>query len=206
MFQCFFEIDPSVRADALKTISHAVDFWTLSWLEFHDRTPFSSGARGARPPIASHSSVSSAISSTPGTQLRRDSSFMQFDDVFGGDGDESPSMRRKDSTPYSPDRDDVSGWASMVRECATYTSEESNSYFDQETTFSNKGIGAIETGVEDVNWAGRLVAREIWGVEEMRVNLENYYCWLLRFSVDCPFLNVRRGCKEILARAEVRMT
>lgn len=126
---------------------------------------------------------------------------MQFEDVFGGDGDEP--LRRKDSVQWTPDRDDVSRWASMVRECATYTSEESSSYFDQEFTFSNKGIGAVDSMSEEVTWAGRQVVAELWSLEEMRLNLENFYRWLLRFSVDCPYLNVRRGCKEILARAEV---
>lgn len=55
----------------------------------------------------------------------------------------------------------------------------------------------------DLNWMAKTIVEETWGIEEVKVNLNSYYTWLLRFSVDCPFRDVRTGCKDILSRAEV---
>jgi hypothetical protein len=208
LFQCFFENDdPSIRADALKTLGHVFGYWSNLWLDYQCKTPVSPAL--TRPPLARHSSSGSGMSSASGNLLRRDSSFkMQFDDIFGADGDDIfsnfGSMRRKDSvvsSPLTPDRE--CAWTTFVGECAVSPSDVSSPAVDRECAFSNKGIGAIDTAIADVNWAGKMVTAETWGVEDMRSNLENFERWLLRFSIDCPHKDVRKGCKEILRRAEV---
>lgn len=204
LFQCFFEPDPAIRQEALKAIGHVVEFWTHSWLEYHCRTPISP-MRTGRPPLARHSSSGSGFSNPTGTILRRDSTLMQFDDLFGVDGDDvfnNGYPRRKDSTTgETPDRDEP-GWSVFSGECAVSLSDTSSYPTDLEFRFSNRGLGIIDFSVAEVSWAGKLVADESWGVEQMRINLEDYFTWLLRFSVDCVYKDVRKGCQAILQRAE----
>jgi len=205
LFQCFFEPDSAIRQEALKTIGYVVEFWTHSWLEYHCRTPISP-MRTGRPPLARHSSSGSGFSNPTGSILRRDSTLMQFDDLFGVDGDDvfnNGYPRRKDSTAgETPDRDEP-GWSVFSGECAISLSDTSSYPIDQEFRFSNRGLGIIDFSVAEVSWAGKLVADETWGVEQMRINLEDYFTWLLRFSVDCVYRDVRKGCQAILQRAEV---
>jgi len=202
LFQCFFEPDPAIRHEALKTIGHVVEFWTHSWLEYHCKSPI----HVARPPIARHSSGGSGFSNPTGNILRRDSTLMQFDDLFCVDGDDvfnNGGPRRKDSMAgETPDRDEP-GWSMFGGECAISLSDTSSLPADHEFTFSNRGLGTIDFSVADVSWTGKVVADENWGVEQMRINLEDYFTWLLRFSVDCVYKDVRKGCQAILQRAEV---
>jgi hypothetical protein len=190
-----------MREQALKTIGHVLDFWTQSWLEYHSRTPLS--PRSARPSIIRHSSSGSGVSSATGSLLRRDSTLMHFDDIFGVDGDDVfQNTRRKESvtsvTPLTPDREEI-GWTPFLADCAIASSPS----LDQEAKFPNCGLRTLDCAIDEINRAGKLVAEETWGMEQMRVNLDNFFTWLLRFSVDCPYQDVRKGCKAILQRAEV---
>jgi hypothetical protein len=193
----------------MKTLSHVVEFWTHSWLEFQHKTSLS--LRPTRPSIVRQLSSGSGTLSTPGYLMRRDSSFkMQFDDLFGIDGDDvfgnTGTLRRKDSAagavPLLSDTEEA-GWTSLTGEFAISSSDTSGPFTNPDFKFSNWGIGTINTTIEDINWIGKVVVEEIWGSDEMKVNLDSYYIWLLRFSFDCPFRDVRKGCKNILLRAEV---
>lgn len=134
---------------------------------------------------------------------------MHFEDVFGLDADDLTSVvtpRMLDNTPNSflpltPEKED--GWTSISGAEYAVSPTETSSFADGAVRFSNRGLGDFECANRDVAWAGRQVSEEYWGLEEMRVNLENFYTWLLRFSLDCPFKDVRKGCREILKRAEV---
>lgn len=136
---------------------------------------------------------------------------MHFEDVFGLDADDCTSAfimpRMLDTTPnpflpLTPEKEDV--WASISGLEYAISPTETGSFVDGAVGFSNRGLGEFEGSTNrDVAWAGRQVSEEIWGLEEMRINLDNFYTWLLRFSIDCPFKDVRKGCREILKRAEV---
>ena len=66
------------------------------------------------------------------------------------------------------------------------------------------------TGVE--NALGRDMKRSIEEIEdevltmdEMKVNLENYYLLLLRLTLDCPFKDVRKECRNIIHNVSVSL-
>lgn len=135
---------------------------------------------------------------------------MHFEDVFGLDADDFTSAfvpRMLDTTqnsflPLTPEKED--SWASISGLEYAISPTECSSFVEGAIRFSNRGLGEFEASASrDVAWAGRQVAEEVWGLEEMKINLENFYTWLLRFSIDCPFKDVRKGCREILKRAEV---
>lgn len=135
---------------------------------------------------------------------------MQFEDVFGLDADDSsalitprmPDMTSNPFLPLTPGKED--GWAAISGLEYAVSPIEMSSFADGAIRFSNRGLGEFWSSANiDVVWAGRQVAEEVWGLEEMNINLVNFYTWLLRFSIDCPFKDVRKGCREILQRAEV---
>jgi hypothetical protein len=128
---------------------------------------------------------------------------MNFDDIFGVDGDDVfHNPRRKESitsaAPSTPDREDI-GWTPFLADCAIASSP--SPY--PEAKFPNRGLRTIDCPIDEINRARGLVAEETWGLEQMGVNLDNFFTWLLRFSVDCPHPDVRKGCKSILRHAEV---
>lgn len=135
---------------------------------------------------------------------------MHFEDVFGVDGDDSSTLDhlvRKDSIhnsflPLTPERDD--GWTTLSGDFAASPTDASGSYADGAARFGNKWLAELDFANRDLAWTGHQVAEETWSVEEMKTNLENFYTWLLRFSIDCPFKDVRKGCRAILQKAEVR--
>lgn len=136
---------------------------------------------------------------------------MHFEDVFGLDTDDSTSafitprmleMTPNPFLPLTPEKEDC--WAAISGLEYAISPTETSSFAEGAIRFSNRGLGDFGSSASgDVAWAGRQVAEEVWGLEEMKMNLENFYAWLLRFSIDCPFKDVRKGCREILKRAEV---
>ncbi|PWW80840.1 PA26-domain-containing protein [Tuber magnatum] len=213
LFNCFFDEEPVVRTSALRILGLVVDHWTSAWQDYLRAPPGSSmSPRLMRPPLARQQSNGSGTSPAPPPSrniLRRDSSFkMHFEDVFGVDGDDSSTLDhpvRKDSIhnsflPLTPERDD--GWATLSGEFAVSPTDASGSFADGAIRFGNKWLAELDFANRDLAWTGRQVAEETWGVEEVKTNLENFYTWLLRFSIDCPFKDVRKGCRAILQRAE----
>lgn len=204
-----------MRTSALRTLAHVVDYWTVAWQDYLRASWTPASPRLNRPPIARQSGngpgVLPALPHTR-TLLRRDSSFkMHFEDVFGLDTDDSTSafvtplmldMTPNPFLPLTPEKED--NWTTISGLEYAISPTEASSFADGATRFSNRGLGDFGLSANgDVAWAGRQVAEEIWGPEEMKINLENFYAWLLRFSIDCPFKDVRKGCREILERAEV---
>jgi hypothetical protein len=133
---------------------------------------------------------------------------MHFDEVFGLDGDEgqvpgTPARKNSGvpSVPLTPEKE--FGWKSELNEFAISPSESSLPKMERDVKFCNKKIGTLDSISKDLRWAAKAISEEVWGLEEMKTNLDNYYSWLLRFSVDCPFEDVRTGCGEILMCAEV---
>jgi hypothetical protein len=134
---------------------------------------------------------------------------MHFEDVFGLDGDDALGLEPPGRTnsgfssflPLTPEKED--DWTSISADYAVSPVDISGSFADGGIRFSNKFLVDLESANRDLAWIGRQVSEEVWGVEEMRTNLENFYTWLLRFSIDCPFKDVRKGCRAILQRAEV---
>lgn len=211
LFNCFFDEELLIRSSALKTLGHVVDYWTSGWQDYlrTSWTPLSPHLN--RPPIARQSSNGSGISPAPSSQrgiLRRDSSFkMHFEDVFGLDADDLSIVTPRileapynNFLPLTPEKED--SWTSISGVEYAVSPTETGSFTDGAVKFSNRGLGDFEFAKRDLAWAGRQVSEEIWGLEEMKTNLENFYTWLLRFSLDCPFKDVRKGCREILKRAE----
>lgn len=130
---------------------------------------------------------------------------MHFEDVFGLDTDDLTSAFITPPNPFlplTPEKEDC--WAAISGLEYAISPTETSSFAEGAIRFSNRGLGDFGSSASgDVAWAGRQVAEEVWGLEEMKMNLENFYAWLLRFSIDCPFKDVRKGCREILKRAEV---
>ncbi|RPA97476.1 PA26-domain-containing protein [Choiromyces venosus 120613-1] len=213
LFNCFFDDEPVLRSSALRILGLVVDHWTSAWQDFLRTSSGSSmSPRLTRPPLARQQSNGSAASPAPPSSrnlIRRDSSFkMQFEDVFGLDGEDLSTLDhlgRKDSIynsflPLTPERDD--GWTTLSGDFAVSPTDASGSFADGAVRFGNKWLAELDFANRDLAWTGRQVAEETWGVEEMKTNLENFYTWLLRFSIDCPFKDVRKGCRAILQRAE----
>lgn len=215
LFHCFFDEEPQIRISALKTLANVVDYWTVAWQDYLRVSWTPASPRLNRPPIARQPSNGSGVSPAPPisrTLIRRDSSFkMHFEDVFGLDTDDltsalvTPRMLEMAPNPYlplTPEKED--GWAAIPGLEYAISPTETSSFTDSAIRFSNRGLGDFGSSANrDVVWAGCQVAEEVWGLEEMKMNLENFYAWLLRFSIDCPFKDVRKGCREILKRAEV---
>lgn len=200
-----------MRSRALKNLGLVVDHWTVGWQDYLKTSSISSvSPRATRPPLARQQSNGSGISPAPPTSrslLRRDSSFkMQFEDVFWLDGDDTlaagPTGQRE--WAYHPfSRDD--SWPAASGDWTIPPTDGFGGFADGGAgfRFSNKRLRELDFANRDLAWAGRQVADETWGVDEMKTNLNNFYTWLLRFSIDCPFKDVRKGCRAVLQRAEV---